>query len=184
MIEHQQRVVHRAARNVQWLHNDQPPAVHAPFADTDIPYGLTQLGRLADADRAELDLIGMRLSWLVIGESFIFSAFATAVSAYDPSRKLALALLYIIWVMPLLGMLLAGCVYVAILAAQSAGDRLKEQRDRLMERLPQHLRISLISTKSREHWWGNVPPRVIPPVIFLVWLGALVSLLILFSHHN
>ena len=164
--------------------DDQPPAVHAPFADTDIPYGLTQLGRLADADRAELDLIGMRLSWLVIGESFIFSAFATAVSNYDPNRKLALALLYIIWVMPLLGMLLAGCVYVAILAAQSAGDRLKEQRDRLMVRLPQHLRISLISTKSREHWWGNVPPRVIPPAIFLVWLGAFVCLLVLSSHNK
>jgi len=152
--------------------------VHRPFAEVDIPHALTQFGWLADAVRAETDLVGMRLSWLVIGESFIFSAFAVSVSNYDPGHKLAEVLLYILWIMPLLGMLLAASVFVAILAAHSASKRLMEQRDRLMERLPEHLRISFISSKSREYWWGNVPPNVIPPAVFLVWLGAFTCLLI------
>jgi hypothetical protein len=157
---------------------NQPPMVHLPFAEAEIVHGLIQLGRLTDAVRAEIDLIGMRLTWLVIAESFLFSAFAVSVPTYDSNRKLAEVLLYILWAMPLVGMLLAGCVYVAILAALRAGQRLIEQRDQLMERLPEHLRISLISLQSREYWWGNVPPRIIPPIIFLLWLGAFISLLI------
>jgi hypothetical protein len=162
---------------------NQPPLVHLPFAEADILYGSTQLGRLTDAVRAEIDLIGMRLTWLVIAESFLFSAFAVSVPTYDPSRNLAEVLLYILWTMPLVGMLLAGCVYVAILAALRAGQGLIAQRDQWMERFPEHLRISLISSQSREYWWGNVPPRIIPPIIFLVWLGAFICLLI-FSPHG
>ena len=156
----------------------QPPMVHMPFAEADLVHGLIQLGRLTDAVRAELDLIGMRLTWLVISESFLFSAFAVSVPTYDSKANLSQVLLYILWTMPLVGMLFAGSVYVALLAALRAGNQLMEQRDQLMERLPEHLRISLISSQSREYWWGNVPPRVIPPIIFLLWFGAFGCILI------
>jgi hypothetical protein len=36
------------------------------------------------------------------------------------------------------------------------------------------LRIDLISASSRQEWWGNVPALVIPPILFLIWAGALV----------
>jgi hypothetical protein len=158
-----------------------PPGVPPPFAEKDMLHGLTQLGRVADAVRAEIDLVGMRLTWLVIAESFICSAFAVAVASYDPSRILAEVLRYRLWTMPLVGMLLAGCVYVGILAAHRAGEQLMAQREQLMERLPAHLRIRFISSQSREYWWGNVPPRIIPPLIFVVWLGALICLLLFAS---
>ena len=45
-------------------------------------------------------------------------------------------------------------------------------------------RIRYISPKGREQWWGNVPPTIIPPILFLVWLGALVCLLIFHSQAN
>lgn len=48
----------------------------------------------------------------------------------------------------------------------------KIQRDRMMAGLPAHLRIDLISAKSRQQWWGNLPAQVIPPVLFLVWAVA------------
>ena len=162
--------------------DQQPPMIPPSFAEADIVHGLIQLGRLTDAVRAELDLIGMRLTWLVISESFLFSAFAVSVPTYDSNRNLSGVLLYILWAMPLVGMLLAGCVYVAILAALRAGKRLIEQRDQMMERLPEHLRVSLISVQSREYWWGNVPPRVIPPTIFLLWFGGLIGLIC--SYHG
>jgi hypothetical protein len=159
----------------------QPPMVHPPFAAEDITHGLIQLGRIAEAMRIEIDLVGMRLTWLVISESFIFSAFAVAIANYEAGGRLAAVLRYMLWTMPLVGMLLAGCVYAAILAAHSAGQRLMAERERLMERLPAHLHISFISSRSREYWWGNLPPRIIPPLLCVLWLGALLSLLLFTS---
>jgi hypothetical protein len=156
--------------------------IHLPFAEADLAHGLIQLGRLTDAVRAELDLIGMRLTWLVVSESFLFSAFAVSAPTYDSKANLSQVLLYILWTMPLVGMLLAASVYVALLAALRAGNQLMEQRDQLMERLPEHLRITLISSQSREYWWGNVPPRVIPPIIFLLWFGA-AGCIVIFSRY-
>ena len=38
--------------------------------------------------------------------------------------------------------------------------------------LSAQLQIDLISTRSRQQWWGNVPAHVLPPVLFLVWAVA------------
>jgi hypothetical protein len=69
-------------------------------------------------------------------------------------------------------------VYLAILAALSAIDSLKRQRDRMMAGLPAQLRIDLMSARSRQEWWGNVPAHVLPPVLFLVWAVAYVFVFI------
>jgi hypothetical protein len=71
-------------------------------------------------------------------------------------------------------MFLAVCVHVVILAALSAIDALKVQRDRMMAGLPSQLQIDLIAAQSRKEWWGNLPAYVIPPVLFLVWAAAYV----------
>lgn len=148
------------------------PSSDTPFDAADIPHALTQIARLAEGVKSEFDLIAGRMSWLVISESFIFSAFATAVSSYRPDHKLASGLLYLTWIMPVVGMFLAVCVYVAILAAHCALGSLKTQRDRMIACLPSQLWIDLISTRSRIQRWGNVPTHVIPPVLFLVWAVA------------
>jgi hypothetical protein len=46
------------------------------FEASDIPHVLSQIARLGEGLKAEFDLITGRMSWLVIAESFIFSAFA------------------------------------------------------------------------------------------------------------
>jgi hypothetical protein len=142
------------------------------FEPGDVPHVLSQIARLGEGLKAEFDLIAGRMSWLVISESFIFSAFATVIASYRPDHPVKGGLRFLAWILPLVGMFLAASVHVAIRAALSAIVILKSQRDRMMAGLPSQLRIDLISAKSREEWWGNLPAHVIPPVLFLVWAAA------------
>jgi hypothetical protein len=144
----------------------------------DVPYVLAQIARLGEGIKAEFDLIAVRMTWLVISESFIFSAFATAIANYRADHPVIGGLRFLLWVLPFVGMFLAVTVYVAILAALSAIDTLKGQRDRMMAGLPAQLRIDLISARSQQQWWGNVPAHVLPPVLFLVWAVAYAFVLI------
>jgi hypothetical protein len=144
------------------------------FDPGDVPHVLSQIARLGEGLKAEFDLIAGRMSWLVIAESFIFSAFATAIANYRPDHPVVGGLRFLAWVLPFVGMFLAVTVYLALLAALSAIDRLKSQRDRMMAGLPAQLRIDLISAQSLQQWWGNLPTHVIPPVLFLVWAVAYV----------
>ena len=157
----------------------EPPVDEVVSFDAgEVPHVLAQIARLGEGLKAEFDLIAGRMSWLVIAESFIFSAFATVMASYRPDHPRVGALLYLAWVLPLVGMFLAVCVFVAILAALFAVDTLKNQRDRMMAGLPVQLRIDLISTWSRTQWWGNLPAYGLPPVLFLVWAAAYLWVLI------
>jgi hypothetical protein len=152
---------------------DSPPPDDAAFEPGDVPFALAQITRLHEGVKAEFDLIVGRMNWLMIAESFIFSAFATAVANFRPEHLLARELAYLVYVLPFVGMLLAVCVYVSILAAHRALDSLKTQRDRMLRRLPRGLWIDLISSRTPVQWWGNLPTHVLPPVLFLIWVGAL-----------
>jgi hypothetical protein len=59
---------------------------------------LAQIARPHEGVKAEFDLIPGRMSWLVIAESFIFSAFAAAIANYRPDHQLAVVLCYLICV--------------------------------------------------------------------------------------
>jgi hypothetical protein len=157
---------------------EAPSNAVIPFEPGDIPHVLAQIARLGEGLKAEFDLIAGRMSWLVIAESFIFSAFATTTAGYRADHPLAGVLRYLGWILPLVGMVLAACVYAALLAALSAIRTLKIQRDRMMTGLPGQLRIDLISAQSREQLWGNLPTHIIPPILFLVWAVAYVLVLI------
>jgi hypothetical protein len=132
------------------------------FEPADVPHALAQIARLGEMLKAEFDLIAARMSWLMISESFIFSAFATAAASYRPDHPMVGVLRYLGWVLPFVGMFLAAIVYAALLAAQSAVVVMKRQRDRMMAGLPPQLRIDLISADSRQNWWGNLTPSSSP----------------------
>jgi hypothetical protein len=148
----------------------------AEFEPADVPNALVQIARLAEGVKWEFDLIASRMSWLVIAESFIFSAFATAIANSRPDHPQAAGLGYLIRVMPVVGMFLAAFVYMAILAAHRAIGTLKTQREAMIDRLPAPLRIDLIATGSRVQMWGNLPTHIIPPLLFAVWAGGLAML--------
>jgi len=138
------------------------------------PYVLAQLNRLGMAVDKELDLVNYRMMWIVVAESFIFSGFATAAVNYIPERlPLKNTVGYLLVLMPLLGIFLVSIAIPAISAAHSAVRRLKEQRDSLECKLPQHLRIALVSWKDRENWMGNLPARFIPWAIIVIWFTLL-----------
>ena len=166
-------IIERAPMNhAESSHSD------APLDPADIPLVLTQIARLADGVKSEFDLIGGRMTWLMISESFIFSAFVTAIASYRVDHPLRHSLLYLIWVLPVIGMVLTVCVYAAILAAHRAIAILKSQRDHMIEKLPSLLRIDLISNSSRAQWWGNLPTYLIPPLLFLTWAIGLALALV------
>jgi hypothetical protein len=143
------------------------------FEPADILHVLAQISRLGEVLKAEFDRIAARMSWLVIAESFLFLAFVTAIASYRPDHPVAGVLQYLAFVLPVVGMFLPGCVYVAIFAAVSAVATLKSQREQMMAGLPPPLRIDLISAHSRQERWGNLPALVIPPALFLIWAAAL-----------
>jgi hypothetical protein len=150
------------------------PDLPETFESADVPNALAQIARLGEVLKAEFDLVAARMSWLVISESFIFSAFASAAAAYRLDHPLVGVLRYLGWVLPFVGMSLAACVSVAIIAGLSAVRTLKRQRDRMMAHLPPSLQVDLISVTSPQEWWGNVPALVIPPLLFLIWAMGLV----------
>ena len=147
--------------------------------DAGVGHALSQIGRLGEGIKSQFDLIGVRMTWLVLSESFSFSAFTLTVANYDPAHRFAEIQLYLIWALPIVGVGLAAFVFAGIRAAHSATLKLKRQREVLMTRLPEVLRVDLISSASPEHWWGEVPQHAIPPIFFVVWLGVLIWLVVL-----
>jgi len=142
---------------------------------------LAQLQRIDGAIDKEFTLISERMTWLVVSESFIFSAFAVTVINYKSDHKMATILLLLVWILPIVGFLLALLVYPAIIAAHSATFKLKNLRDGLDGRIPVDLKVEKISSKSGQHIIGNIPPYAIPPIFILVWLMFIVALLVLSS---
>jgi hypothetical protein len=132
---------------------------------------LTQLTRIGVAIDKELTLISERMSWLVISESFIFSAFTTAVANLAKGT----VLITFAYLMPLVGFLLALLVYPGLLAAHITAKSLKRERHQFELKLPEDLQVKLLAPK-REHVLGSVPAFVIPVMLLLVWSVVIVLL--------
>jgi hypothetical protein len=146
-------------------------------SEKELPHVLTQIGRLSDAIKAEFDLIGTRMIWLVTSQSFLFAAFAATVSSLKGDKPfLTTTVRYLIGALPTMGVVFSGIVAVAIYAAQSAITKLKNGRDEMMATLPPNLQVRLISVADIEHKRGNLPPRYIPLALGAAWIGAVLSL--------
>lgn len=152
------------------------------YTDTELPHALVQIGRLCDAVRTEFDLIGVRMTWLVTSQAFMFAAFATCVSNLKTGGQgsadliLSTTIRYLLVLLPILGMTVSAIVAVAIRAAHIAMIRLKKDRDDLIKKLPDYLYIELVSSRDPEHGKGNIPPTYIPWIICTAWAGAALSL--------
>jgi hypothetical protein len=132
---------------------------------------LVQLGRLGEAISKEYTLVSDRMTWLVISNSFMFSAYTTAVSNYEKiNQPLNILLLLVIYCIPCLAIAMCLLVLGAIHAAHSAARRLKKFRDLFESRLPVGLRIELVSSKDFEHLFGNLPPYIIPVLLGITWM--------------
>lgn len=134
---------------------------------------LAQLTRIGVGIDKELTLMSERMTWLVVSESFIFSAFTAAVSNRDKATILEM----LAYLMSLVGLLLALFVYPALLAAHISAKKLKEERHQFELRLPDDLRVKLLAPKQA-HFLGSLPAFLIPVLLFLVW-GTLIITMVL-----
>ena len=80
-----------------------------PFDRDDVPLAQAQIARLVEVLKSEFDLIASRMTWLVVSESFIFSAFATAAASYRKDHPMALALWYLLAITPVMLTGIANC---------------------------------------------------------------------------
>ena len=122
----------------------------------------------------EFSLVADRMTWLVISQSFLMSAFVLSSATYDAAATMKPVLRASQILMPVFGMIVAFLIIMAIRAAHSAAEKLKASRDTLEQSLPENLRVTLIgnTTWGNDRW--NWPPHVIPYVVLAVWAILLV----------
>ena len=148
-----------------------------PCQKDDLPHFLTQIGRVSDAVKAEFDLIGTRMTWLVISQSFMFATFATAAANVAlPNREFSTVLKYLVVMIPVLGVTFAILVGLAIGTAHSVAIEMKNQRDKLINELPENLRITLVPSRDKAHQNGNLPAAYVPWLLVAAWGGAILCL--------
>ncbi|MCI0465889.1 MAG: hypothetical protein L0Y57_02615 [Beijerinckiaceae bacterium] len=159
------------------------PAVDSQISqELDISTVVQQLTRLSDSIEKEYTLVNDRMTWLVVSEAFIFGAFATAAAGYPSGSEITILVNWLLFLMPVLGLLMAAFVIPAIYAAHSAAARLKNGREAYENLLPERLRVASISANDWEHHWGNIPPLWVPLLIIAAWAALLiVTLLVLCS---
>ncbi|MCI0599012.1 MAG: hypothetical protein L0Y60_05765 [Beijerinckiaceae bacterium] len=146
------------------------------FQESEISAVVQQLTRLSDAIEKEYTLVNDRMTWLAVSETFIFGAFATAATGYpgQSGSEITILVNWLLFLMPVLGLLMAASVIPAIYAAHSAATRLKNGRQAYENLLPERLRVPAISANDWEHHWGNIPPQWVPLLIITSWAALLI----------
>jgi hypothetical protein len=129
-----------------------------------------RIKRLDDQIRVEFDLIGHRMTWLVISQSFLFSAVSLTVNnSVNPSAVKISELLR--WLIPIIGIITCISVGLATFAARSVINKLKRQRDPLESQDPTDYQLESIGVRSSswEHKIGNIPSLILPWVLCIAW---------------
>jgi hypothetical protein len=146
-----------------------------------------RLARFDSQIRIEYELIGHRMSWLMVSQSFLFAAFATAAhsiasqtsngSGVVPLAQRILLPTCILWLVPILGAAAAICAPAAIFAAKSVILELKTKRDELEEEASRAYKYDIVGVprSAIEHKLGNLTSLALPPLFFSAWLLLLVK---------
>ncbi len=138
-----------------------------------------RLERIEKYIRMEYDLMGQRMSWMVISQSFLFSAVAlTANSAVDPSMRQIIELLRLL--IPFIGILSCLLSSLAIVAARSVINRLKHLRNDLEDKFSSEYGLDKLGVRQTEwqHSFGNFPTSFLPFTLSCVWLIILVGIIV------
>ena len=90
-----------------------------------------KLNMIAAQMRHEDELIGLRMSWLVISQSFLFGTFATLVGLKSLVGTAADAVRLLLILIPAVGVFLPVLVLVAVAAATYAISQWRAEHDRI-----------------------------------------------------
>jgi hypothetical protein len=134
------------------------PQPVTPTCD-DCTHVTAKMERLDAHIRYEFDLVSHRMTWLVISQSFMLTAYTTALANLDDGRNFRL--LPILWVAPVFGMSAALLVALAIKAAHSAVRKLKTAREALESTDARRCGVDIpsVSDHSAESHPFQITPR-------------------------
>lgn len=155
--------------------NQSKSAAISKETDESIRYRLDRFDRQIGI---EFDLIGHRMTWLMISQSFLFSTFATTISASTPPKSTK-AVTTLQWLVSGVGILTALFVGLAILAAHQVISRLKPNRDELEKAASSRgFEVLGVESSSRDHFLGNLPSQVLPWVLIAAWVLLVIRILL------
>ncbi len=125
--------------------------------------------------RHEDDLIGLRMSWLVISQSFLFGTFATLVGLRSVAGTAADAVRLLLFLIPTVGVFVPVLVLVSVGAATYAMSQWRAERDRILN-LPeaQHLDWPSLKRWKLVAVLGNSLPIAASVGFLLAWLVILI----------
>ena len=125
--------------------------------------------------RHEDDLIGLRTSWLVMSQSFLFGTFATLVGLRSVSDKAGDAVRLLLVLIPSVGVFVPIIFLVAVGAATYAMSQWRAEHDRICK-LPeaQHLDWPSLKRWKLVVVLGNSLPITGAVGFLLAWLAILI----------
>jgi len=172
------------------------PSATAVTAGLDAVYLVEKqiLDRLDTMIKVTLDLIAHRMGWLLISQSFLFTAFALALGnaaggagADAAARNWSALLARLILVLPAIGIGTALIVGVSVAAAIAAIQIFKKRRSRLQQSLQRRaeaygvdanadFNASSLPYQSWEDRFGYLPSVLLPPGLLAAWTFVAVRL--------
>lgn len=129
--------------------------------------------------RTNLDLISQRMGWLLISQSFLFTAFALAAAHVQSPVSDRLSLNIFVHLVPVLGLVTAVFVGLSLLAAIRVVWTMKAARGRieakLIHALEQAYGSASVPRTSLVDWIGHAPAFAVPPLFAAAWLYLLLT---------
>ena len=134
-----------------------------------------RLARLDSQIKIEFDLVGHRISWLLVANAFLFSAYVLTLN-HVKSEDYIWQIKILTISLPAIGAVSSLLVGMAVYAAHWVMKKLKPIRDKLEQQassLYEYEQIG-IATNKWPHRIGNWPPNVLPPLLFVIWMSLLI----------
>jgi|APTNR8051073442_1049403.scaffolds.fasta_scaffold20966_2 hypothetical protein len=137
------------------------------------------LARLDSMIKTNLDLISHRMGWLLISQSFLFTAFALAAAHVHNPQAEQRSLDVFVHLVPLLG--LCTCIFVglSLLAVMRVIWTMKKTRANIEATLTLPLQRaygpSSVPRTSLTDWIGYGPALAVPLLFAAAWLYLLLS---------
>src|SRR6266542_1937802 len=136
---------------------------------------IARLNMIGTEIRHEDDLISQRMSWLVISQSFLCGTFATLVGRKSVAGPAAVAIRFLLALIPLVGVFLPVLVLLAMGAASSAISQWQAEHDRIRA-MPEAKQLDWPRLKHRRlvTVLGQSLPTVVSVGFLLAWLAVVV----------
>lgn len=135
-----------------------------------------RLVRLDLRIRSQFDLIASRTGWLLTSHAFMLAAMGATLNAsvVAPLPTHVWMRTFLLWALPSLGLLTSALVLRSVHAAYRIVGGFKVMRDDLLRLCNEEFEYELTILDKGDVHSGDLPPKVFPWVLGLIWLVLLV----------